>query len=483
MKKIYLLLCFLTSCLAVQAQNQICYATGQLSSSLETTVKANASPMGNCSYSVRVYFHIVRRSNGTGGQSSSIINTILNNLSTAFSPQGISFQSLGYDQINNDSFFNMNQKDDQNYYNLIATNVASNAVNLYLLDDNGGFNGGRSSIGAGKALAIGGGYLPPDAPRQLVVPTLVAAHEMGHCLGLYHTFENMFCYELANGSNCSICGDFVCDTPAEYTGYANAENSNCAYTASYTDPNGNPEIPILSNLMNYARPSCLVRFTNGQGARMRSVIAMNSEIASAIAVTPVYLGGVYMYGTSTYAITNSTTGISVSNSGPTISITLPNYGTSTTFNWIVNNQSGRVSYGPSGRVATITLGGGASINVTCNISNSCGSTSLTFNCYNYTTGFAVYPNPANKEVNIAATKMSDSSNEVNTSFSQPILDSEVIDVSNDIKLVDKNNQTLWSGKLQKGRVNFSTAGFNSGIYYLQMTDGDKKLSKQLVIQH
>ena len=49
--------------------------------------------------------------------------------------------------------------------------------------------------------------------------TSTVAHEMGHCLGLYHTHngtgDNNGTPELVNGSNSSTAGDYITDTPAD----------------------------------------------------------------------------------------------------------------------------------------------------------------------------------------------------------------------------------------------------------------------------
>lgn len=489
MKKLCLLVCLLISHSIVWGQDNFCGTGGQFSSSTETAIQTNGSPAGSCAYTIRVFFHIVRRSNGTGGQNSSVIATIVNNLNTAYAPLNIAFQNQGFDEINNDSYYNQDINDDTNFNGLTSTNVASNSINVYLLDDNSGYGGGRSQSIGGKGFVVGGGYTPFDDSRQLIVPSLVTAHEMGHCLGLYHTFSHIYCEELADGSNCTICGDFICDTPAESTSYIFAETNACAFFANFNDPNGNPEHPILSNIMNYVRPSCYQGFTNGQGARMRSAIAMNPTIASAVAFTPMYIGGIYSYGVNTYPIQNSSTGISVSSSANNISIVLPNYGSSTTYTWVVNSRTGNTSYTASGRVANIIPSGGASFNITCNISNSCGSTSVTFNCYNYSLGFrmAAYPNPTSQDMTIAAVKGNDQQNatpqDASMAADAPVQDSDLIDIEANVRLVDKANTIVKEGKLVKGKLNFSVAQIPAGIYYLQMELKDTKIQKQIVIQH
>lgn len=84
-------------------------------------------------------------------------------------------------------------------------------------------------------------------------------HEMGHYLGLYHTFY--FGCATSN-NNCNEDGDMVCDTPA-----VAAANMGCV-----TNTNSCPEIPAsyddVTNYMDYGTNVCTNHFTAGQKARM-----------------------------------------------------------------------------------------------------------------------------------------------------------------------------------------------------------------------
>mmetsp|Transcript_19001 Transcript_19001/g.27873 ORF Transcript_19001/g.27873 Transcript_19001/m.27873 type:complete len:337 (-) Transcript_19001:305-1315(-) len=79
-------------------------------------------------------------------------------------------------------------------------------------------------------------------------------HEVGHFLGLYHTFEN----------GCDEPGDEIDDTPfqeAKFFGCPTEHNS-----CSGTDP--------IHNFMGYADDDCLNEFTPDQNTRMQNMVAM-----------------------------------------------------------------------------------------------------------------------------------------------------------------------------------------------------------------
>lgn len=106
------------------------------------------------------------------------------------------------------------------------------------------------------------------------LPTHVLSHELGHCLGLYHTHDTPYGAELVNGSNCSTAGDLICDTPAD-PGLHLPGNLNiytCAYTGTGVDVNGQPYTPLTNNIMSYAIWDCYNAFTAGQFNVMNYVL-------------------------------------------------------------------------------------------------------------------------------------------------------------------------------------------------------------------
>ncbi|MGP3954595.1 zinc metalloprotease [Nonomuraea sp. 3N208] len=80
-------------------------------------------------------------------------------------------------------------------------------------------------------------------------------HEIGHWLGLFHTFEN----------GCKEPGDGIHDTPAEArpTEACPAHKDTC--TQAGRDP--------MRNFMNYTHDRCMAEFTKGQAERMHQMWA------------------------------------------------------------------------------------------------------------------------------------------------------------------------------------------------------------------
>lgn len=86
-------------------------------------------------------------------------------------------------------------------------------------------------------------------------------HEIGHWLGLYHTF-NKGC-----GSDVCLDGDFVCDTPPSLVPNYGCKSIN---SCSNDLPDINDQI---ENYMDYSDGKCKNMFTNGQKQRMQITLS------------------------------------------------------------------------------------------------------------------------------------------------------------------------------------------------------------------
>lgn len=99
-----------------------------------------------------------------------------------------------------------------------------------------------------------------------------ASHEVGHCLGLFHTFQD------GCGSNCSNSGDQVCDTPptANATYGCNTSQNTCSNDAGGSSPYTSNVPDQIENYMSY--DNCQNMFTLGQKARMNATVAAFSQL-------------------------------------------------------------------------------------------------------------------------------------------------------------------------------------------------------------
>ncbi|MBA3348520.1 MAG: zinc metalloprotease [Actinobacteria bacterium] len=126
-------------------------------------------------------------------------------------------------------------------------------------------------VGEAAAISVLGGVVVdhrtlPGGPIPGFDLGHTATHELGHWLGLFHTFHPG---EAPGGpSGCDGEGDFVADTPAHdlfsdpgtVTGPCGEGSDSCS--AAGVDP--------IYNFMNYSYDQCYSEFTAGQAARMQS---------------------------------------------------------------------------------------------------------------------------------------------------------------------------------------------------------------------
>ena len=236
---------------------------------------------------VKVHFHIVRNSNGTGGLSTTVLPHIINKLNQYYNEHGIYFSSVGHDFIDNSSYVDLTQNE---FLPLIQTNDKTTALNYYITES---ITTDADGSLAGTAIAIPSRRL---VIRSDAVLTEVSPHEVGHCFNLLHTFEGTKpgtsgCAESVNYnySNCSECGDKVCDTPAD-------AGASVGQTGGYN--------PDMTNIMStYPDRDHL---TPGQAARIKVSIQntpMLLNLTGGSCIAPTVAGSYNICGLNSYTYT------------------------------------------------------------------------------------------------------------------------------------------------------------------------------------
>lgn len=267
------LLGFFLSMLIFKLEAQTFCFTPSTTSNTILNKSAQMKGANNSSYCLKVYFHVIRRSDGTGGQSITAVNT--------------AFNFLNQDYSSHDIFFNWDNQidyiDSNTYYNNPTTaifniNSHQDGIDIYLFDDSSNAGGKANGVGESSEFWVSGSYWDP--PYGSLVNSHVVSHEMGHVLFLWHTHHGTFdeggndnpCPELVNGSNSSTCGDYVTDTPADPHLDFDVNPTSCQWNSNGTDANGDSYNPDENLIMSYSHMDCLQYFSQKQGERMRNAI-------------------------------------------------------------------------------------------------------------------------------------------------------------------------------------------------------------------
>ena len=213
--------------------------------------------------SIPLMFHVLYNTSGTGNISDEAIRNQVTVLNEDFAAMAGTMGSQGYDtkirftlagitRTQNDSWFNDNPgyaaalgKDPKRFVN-IYTNTASGNLGYATFPQE---SAGQERDGIVMAYQTIGGR---NNGNQLYDQGRTLVHEMGHYLGLFHTFEGYnTCINSYSG------GDLIVDTNAE-----NQPHYQCVQTATCgsSDP--------IRNYMNYTPDSCMIKFTQEQANRM-----------------------------------------------------------------------------------------------------------------------------------------------------------------------------------------------------------------------
>lgn len=231
-------------------------------------------------YNIRVFIRIVRQDNGTlPGCTMAQALQNFEEMKAQYRPHNICFQLLGIDFLDDTYLNNFNTKEslDDVYPAYIRNNNldVNGAITIFVH-----YNFLNNNSSSGNAYGIPNNFL--SVARWAATSSTVHSifgHEMGHCLGLYHTFESSLGHENVTRNASDFCydcdgdGDLCCDTPADYEdSQDNTSSTTCSYSGSATDICGLTYNPSTTNIMSYQPWGCIANNSQAISTNQRTRI-------------------------------------------------------------------------------------------------------------------------------------------------------------------------------------------------------------------
>ncbi|HLM42235.1 MAG TPA: zinc metalloprotease [Myxococcaceae bacterium] len=208
--------------------------------------------------SIPVYFHVIRSSSGAGGVTTTQINAQISELNKAFAGAGFSFTLAGVDYTNNDQWYTCSTAGCESKMKAALRKGSADDLNFYTNNMGQGLLGWATFPWsyANSPTMDGVVVLQSSLPGGTAANYNegdTGTHEVGHWVGLYHTFQG----------GCTSPGDSVSDTPFEASGASGCPVGRDTCSTAGVDP--------IENFMDYSYDSCMYTFSAGQNSRAVSM--------------------------------------------------------------------------------------------------------------------------------------------------------------------------------------------------------------------